>query len=94
MDCSTPGKPFNVHRSLLITGEWAGASVSNTVLLTEKENNSMSMVMDANCLPSSVLGDNEGADTQFLKSQEFISSLYQQDPGQAGLSEALNNFDW
>ena len=55
----------------------------------------MSMVMNANCLPSSVLGDNEGADTHFLKSQEeFISSLYQQDPGQAGLLEALNNFDW
>ena len=93
MDCSTPGKPFSVHRGLLITGEGAGAGVSNTVLLTEKENNSMSMVMNANCLPSSVLGDNEGADTQLLKSQKFTSSFDQQDPGQASLSEALNNFD-
>ena len=77
MGYSTPGKPFNVHRGLLITGEGAGASVSSNVLLTKKENNSMSMVMNANCLPSSVLGDNEGADTQLLKSQEITPSLYQ-----------------
>ena len=53
----------------------------------------MSMVMNASCLPSSVLGDNEGADLQLLKSQKFTSSLDQQDPGQASLSEALSNFD-
>lgn len=52
----------------------------------------MSTVMHANCLPSSMLGDNEGADPQLLKSQAF-TSLYQQDPGQASLSEAVHNFD-